>query len=372
MRSRCSGEKGFSLVEMMVAMLITVIVSAAIFGLMTAGQTAFKREPARSDRQQNMRAAMDIIQRDIAAAGGGLSPWVQAFSVGDGIGNEAGPLLLNAGPNGSDRLQIFGADGSCPGIRTDATAGPFQAVPCPTTGCGNTVYISQVLPACYGPAAGPVLVGLRAPNSFFVGSGVPAGTVGGGPAAALRLDFSGTQSRLRRCGGTPLPGPGTCPGPPTDATDVTPIQIVRYEIAADFPPAGGGDGILGLWRSATGGINPATGLPVAAPLAAGNWQLVGRGIEDMGIVYTPAGVVPAPVVNPGFPNPLPGNSPPIVVPGTFTTLTWQVQVTLTGRTIMEGPNRLAGTDDIRSQLSAVVTPRAALAALSTAVPPIWQ
>jgi type IV pilus assembly protein PilW len=76
------GEGGFSLIELTVAMTITLVISGAIYGLIAGGQTAFRREPELSDRQQNIRVAMDLILRDIANAGSGLPPFLQAFTPG--------------------------------------------------------------------------------------------------------------------------------------------------------------------------------------------------------------------------------------------------------------------------------------------------
>ena len=64
-----SKERGFSLVELMVAMTVTLIVSGAIYGLLTSGSNAFRREPELADRQQNIRVAMDLISRDVYNAG---------------------------------------------------------------------------------------------------------------------------------------------------------------------------------------------------------------------------------------------------------------------------------------------------------------
>jgi hypothetical protein len=136
--------------------------------------------------------------------------------------------------------------------------------------------------------------------------------------------------------------------------------------------------ILALWRSPTGGVNLATGAYIPASTApsnaAGNWQMVGRGIEDMGVQYTQAGAAPAYAAALPWPAPLPGNSPLPVAGGAWGTIVWQVQVTLTGRTVVEGQQfRTAGASDFRSRLTSVTTPRAALAALSTAPMPFtWQ
>ena len=107
---------GFSLVELTIAMLVTLIISGAIFGLLSGGKTAFRREPELSDRQQNIRVAMDLIQKDIGTAGMAMSDFVQAFTRGDGpLGTPAPPLngLGPMGPDGveSDFLQIFGNTG---------------------------------------------------------------------------------------------------------------------------------------------------------------------------------------------------------------------------------------------------------------------
>ena len=75
-----SGQAGFSLVELMVAMVVTLIVSGAIYGLLAKGQSSMRREPELSDRQQNIRVAMDLIQRDVSTAGIGIPAFVQVFS----------------------------------------------------------------------------------------------------------------------------------------------------------------------------------------------------------------------------------------------------------------------------------------------------
>ena len=73
-------ERGFSMVELMVAMTITLIVSGAIYGLLTSGSTAFRREPELADRQQNIRVAMDLISRDVYNAGASLPTFSQVFT----------------------------------------------------------------------------------------------------------------------------------------------------------------------------------------------------------------------------------------------------------------------------------------------------
>jgi prepilin-type N-terminal cleavage/methylation domain-containing protein len=65
------GEKGFSLLELMIAMVIFIIVTAAIFGLMQIGRIDRNRSSRRSDVMKNARVALHLIGRDALNAGFG-------------------------------------------------------------------------------------------------------------------------------------------------------------------------------------------------------------------------------------------------------------------------------------------------------------
>src|SRR3990172_5017223 len=82
-------ERGFSLIEVLISMAITLIVMGAVFGLLTRGQRSFQREPEVADLQQSARAALDLVTRDILQAGTGLPPEFPAFSRLNGAGNAA-------------------------------------------------------------------------------------------------------------------------------------------------------------------------------------------------------------------------------------------------------------------------------------------
>ena len=88
---KASPASGFTLVEVMISMLITLIVMSAVFGLLSRGQSTFQREPEIADMQQSARAALDMVTKDALQAGAGLPPEFPAFSttamdanVGDG------------------------------------------------------------------------------------------------------------------------------------------------------------------------------------------------------------------------------------------------------------------------------------------------
>lgn len=65
----CKSEKGFSLLEVMVAMVIFLIVTGAIFGLLQAGRVDRSRSSNRTDMLKNARVALHLIGRDALNAG---------------------------------------------------------------------------------------------------------------------------------------------------------------------------------------------------------------------------------------------------------------------------------------------------------------
>jgi len=79
-------ERGFSLIEVLISMVVTLIVMAAVFGLLTRGQRSFQREPEVADLQQSARTALDLVTKDILQAGAGLPPEFPAFSRINGAG----------------------------------------------------------------------------------------------------------------------------------------------------------------------------------------------------------------------------------------------------------------------------------------------
>ncbi len=66
-----SGERGFSVVEMLIATGIMMAVTGAVFSLMNPAQGTFKAQPEVSDMQQRLRIAVDTLQKDLLMAGAG-------------------------------------------------------------------------------------------------------------------------------------------------------------------------------------------------------------------------------------------------------------------------------------------------------------
>jgi prepilin-type N-terminal cleavage/methylation domain-containing protein len=347
---RTTREGGFSLIELMVAMMVTLVVSGAIFGLLTAGQSAFRREPELADRQQNIRVAMDMITRDIVGVGSGLATDVQAFTITD-----PGPTPLNNPPvaQGSepsvlipgeraDFLQMVGNDGSCPTLHVCKTV-------------GVNIDTQEALPACYQPS---ILAYVWGSSGSAQGAG-PPGLLqlfprgGGGGCGTGHVNAPPGQNP-----GLNPPG-GGCPGgsPSTFCQFVSMVQVVRYELGPDPNDAN----TPALYRSAfgrmtNGGVGPCS--PCNTPgIPNPPWQLVARGIEDMQIRYlTGAG---------GW-----ADAPAVVVGTDSTTWVREVQVTLSARSMaanLAGQTiNAVGGNAVRGQLTSVVTPRAALLNLDQA------
>lgn len=326
-------ERGFTILEMVIAIMVTLIIMGAVYGLLAQGQNAFRREPEISDRQQQIRIAMDLIQRDIMTAGMSLPEWVQAFTTGL---DAAGPP--NAQGAASDYLELIGNDGACTPVAL-----------CSAPVAGASVDTSDPLPACY---SFPLLVAARPGVGAGASIGQATGPNGAGACVAGGLVAVGLPAGPLAWN---IPG-GRTPGPNAPG-DMRPIQIVRYEIAVDAA------GVPSLWRSARGGLNAA--LAFVAPGAGADWQLVATGIEDFQVQYRNG------VGLPGIPVWL--DDPGAVVVDGYGTLVREVRVTLVARTTgqanLQGESFSAtGVGAIRGSLTTVTSPRAALFALSVGPP----
>lgn len=72
-RSVCNGRScaGFTLVELLIATLITMAVAAAAYMLTSQAQRIFAAQPEQSDVQQRIRVGVDAVRQDLIMAGAG-------------------------------------------------------------------------------------------------------------------------------------------------------------------------------------------------------------------------------------------------------------------------------------------------------------
>jgi len=397
------GQRGFSMVELVVAMAVTLIVSSAIYGLLTAGGNAFRREPEMADRQQNIRIAMDAIARDVADAGGGAPLVAQVFTHTDnplggpaptGAGapylNGAGPqgvmgaggeALRGGGPTGagadasdnSDFLEIVIGDAACPAYRACSNSVPAPAL----NGTPETLTTRESIPAsdCLLAPGNPGDQGLvlLTNNTLFTIQPATlgaAGTACGGAIAGSNgsMDLAAALPEWQ-AGGAALGAGGV-------QVLVYSGKVVRYMIAPGLDP---NDTSPSLWRSETGRYT-ATGAPAPAPVAGTrSWQIVARGIEDLQVEYLNGGTS-------GF-NGLWANNPGVVNPcagggctaADYVNVVRRVRVTLSARALapnLQGQTMPAGGAEpnaVRGQLVSVITPRAAVLGLqSVSQVSLWQ
>lgn len=301
---------GFSLLEMLVAITVTLIIMGSVYGLIAQGQNAFGREPLVADRQQQIRLAMDRIQKDVLSAGLGLGPYFQTFAPGlNGLGTRGvrADADLTLGGNLIDFLEMRSRASDCAPVRTAASAVPPQAV----LGVGETLQTLEPISPCFNPngwGQGWVyllypngwskfgwLSNMLAPNQSTFAAGQPDGSqIDGGASSAAHVRCSrwfGNQNNSASPNGTtcPVVPPPAAPTPLPDETvggclqcdpyAIQSAELIRYEIGNDV------DGAIGLFRSTSGGYDVVGGVPLRTNPPGAAWQLVARGIEDLQVEY---------------------------------------------------------------------------------------
>ncbi len=112
-RRQIHGQRGFSLIELMVAIVIGLIIMAGVIQVVVSSKVVFLQQEDMSFIQENARYAMDVIGRDIQSAGhwGCAGSDAEVAQVAR-VKEEAAPLL------GVQPLRGFAG----------ATAAPFPAV----------------------------------------------------------------------------------------------------------------------------------------------------------------------------------------------------------------------------------------------------
>jgi prepilin-type N-terminal cleavage/methylation domain-containing protein len=353
-RSQAStNQGGFTLLELLVAMTATLIVTGAMYGLMVGGKSAFRREPELSDRQQQIRIAMALIERDVLMAGQDMGRWFQVFSPGlDSFGPVTSVVTPAQGGPNADALELRGNDGLCPNLSTCQVAGgefktfalipPCMNIPGMVVVTNRSTGASDVFWACVpgGGTASACGGGGGSDNGHvgFPGGSAPNGCNPNNPGAECNQGAAGRLSAV-------------CP---TDSDcDVSAVQSARYEIRVDA------QGVPDLWRSPRGGITGgANGACAVPPGDINQWQLVARGIEDMQVQYRT-----------GNPGPLAGgfrNVPEPVVQDAWATIVQEVQVTLSARSLgrnLQGESLSPQGQAVRGQVTRKTTPRTAVYAL---------
>jgi prepilin-type N-terminal cleavage/methylation domain-containing protein len=333
-----ASQSGFTLVELLVAMTCTLLVSGAIYGLLSGGQNAFRREPQITDMQQNLRMAMDVIMRDVTQAGQGIP----SEAVGGGLTGQVQAL------NGAF-VQVFtqGLDngGACT-LRTGETGCPRPPRPTDPARVQRTDDLEMFLSnsqcgaeSVCGYQSGSASQIDTSASSTCVNTGdTPIFFMGDGTWTIRQVvsqQPNGNQSSRGNCVQAPhaninfnsgrganstgddtlnVPG-GLCEssgiGTVTGQRNCNPVFLLQAELVT-YRVTTGSDGVPNLERRSTASM--ASGFNNA-------FQVVARGIEDMQVQYSTA----------AQPDTFVDGAPRIQSPN-YGTLITQVRVTLWGRT----------------------------------------
>jgi type II secretory pathway pseudopilin PulG len=96
-----SSNRGFTMIEVLLAFALTTVVLGTVFGLLAKGVNTAPTEAQRADLQAQARHALDLVARDVLLAGTNLPPEFPAFT----------PLQTNPSLDGNqvmDSIEIVG------------------------------------------------------------------------------------------------------------------------------------------------------------------------------------------------------------------------------------------------------------------------
>lgn len=355
-RRQAGSQSGFSLIELMVALTVTLVVSGAIYGLLAGGQSAFRREPELTDRQQNARVALSLIMRDIANAGSGMPKFIQTFS--QGLNNCTNSTTC---PVDTGRITRPDVPAEVPDeLEMLTNSGSKENEPaCHTAGNGNSTQVTTVRKTGTNVGDNQIVLLFTTTGQWTIRNVVStstnsssAGNCDGGNQAHTNLNFnSGNNDTtgLNRPSGVCEPnGFGTIvDNGACEVEQVSFATLVRYRIRLDAS----GVPVLQRWSSDDSSL-----------IAAGvqNYQTIARGIEDLQVEYTRADA----------PNTWILTGAPLVENNNYATLITQVRVTLIaraeGRRLQGEKTSASGRTNVRGTLTSVGTPRATLVNLNSA------
>jgi hypothetical protein len=262
--------RGFSLTEILIALLITMLVMSSVFVILQRSQSSFVREPEVSFMNANARAGLDRISQDLAVAG---------FATPSNMA----VMWLDGGGITPDEIGIVYADPEVPVSRPRPC--PIGGAPCATIGTSSVVTID---PFSFSPQPlnfeeayqdGMVLFAIQGPNGDPACDAVPPGLA----------PFELTGRPTCAGAGGPSNGPSACGnlnlslGPAPVVADLSPPTGFNTDVSLNCA-------VIGLFHVVQYRVNP---LPPASnpqlerrDVALGDgWSPVAGNIENLQVQY---------------------------------------------------------------------------------------
>lgn len=266
-------QRGFTLVELMISVIIASVVVAGGFAMLTMTDKAMKANGQTIDTQQNVRMAMEFLSRDLRQAGFG--PFDPTAGAVGGCTNaimptDNNPLGVDRGP---DRISMVVPVGNPMGSAIDP---PWVLDADTAINMGSATVIAMPSAAVVNTMATTAGGSLTGPQATLSIGGALTGKVTGVGGANLTLMFQGSQIE----------------SPIRKNTPVYLLQCITYQIIPPPDPTGlcGGRAPC-LVRGVAGGVNAAGVLDCTT--AGSVCMSVADEVEDMQFAYACDGCVAA-------------------------------------------------------------------------------
>ncbi len=159
-----SGERGFSMTELMIAMMVFTLIMGSVIALLTKSQKIFRTEQGVSEMDQNARLMIDFLTRDIQ----------QAKENGLGLGEKFRSIYSYNGPEGkTDEVTIVSSD-----TETEMPSAALPLVAASSRPFNASERYVEVLPNGQGLLEpGAVVDSIKPDEEFIISSTLPDGSV---------------------------------------------------------------------------------------------------------------------------------------------------------------------------------------------------
>jgi len=143
---KTSKTEGFTLIELLIALVLSIVIVGAVYATFNTQQKSFSLTNQKTDMQQQLREAMNLIIRDIRMASCGFQSGQLSYYDGSGTAYFNALQITDGGTTGTDRIDIMYGDYS---VKTKITQPmPTSSAECnvdDTTGFkkGDIVLISR-------------------------------------------------------------------------------------------------------------------------------------------------------------------------------------------------------------------------------------